>query len=66
MKLTPSESRLLDLIRAMPGASYCPGADTRVMPEVRRLLTRLERRGLLTVEQTDDGYRYSLTGGANG
>lgn len=66
MKLTPSESRLLDLIRAMPGSSYCPGADATATADTLRLIRRLERRGLLTVEQTDDGYRYSLTGASHG
>lgn len=59
MKLTPSEAKLLNLIRSV-GGSYCPGADVTVNREVRRLITRLERRGLLSVEQTDDGYRYSV------
>lgn len=60
MNLTPSEQKLVDLIRAMPGASYCPGADSQAAPEVHRLIRRLERKGVLLVEQTDDGYRYSV------
>lgn len=59
MKLTPAETRLLDLIRAA-GGTYCPGADSHATPEVNRLIRRLERRGLLSVEQTDDGFRYSI------
>lgn len=66
MKLTPSEQRLLDLINAMPGASYCPGSDARTTPEVRRIIRRLERKGVLNVEQTDDGYRYSMRESVNG
>lgn len=65
MKLTPSESRLLELIRAA-GGTYCPGADATATADTLRLIRRLERRGLLTVEQTDDGYRYSLTGASHG
>ena len=61
MKLSPSESRLLDLIRSV-GGSYCPGSEAVVSRDIRRLLARLERRGLVLIEQTDDGFRYSLTG----
>lgn len=66
MRLTPSEQRLVDLIRAMPGASYCPGADARPHSEVSRIIRRLERRGVLTVEQTDDGFRYTVREAVNG
>lgn len=62
MKLTPSEQRLLDLISAMPGGSYCPGADAKTTPEVRLLIRKLERKGALHVEGTDDGWRYSVRG----
>jgi hypothetical protein len=65
MKLTPDESTLINLISNMPGQSYCPGADSRATPEVNRIIRRLERKGLLAVTQTDDGYRYSLAGGDN-
>lgn len=64
MKLTPSEAKLVELIGAMPGASYCPGADTQATSEVHRIIRRLERKGVLSVEQTDDGYRYSVRGAA--
>lgn len=66
MKLTPAESTLINLISNMPGQSYCPGADSRATPEVNRIIRRLERKGILRVEDTDDGYRYSLAGGVNG
>lgn len=59
-KFTVSEQRLLDLIKAMPGGSYCPGADAKTTPEVQRLIRKLDRKGALDVEQTDDGYRYSV------
>ncbi|MEQ9634644.1 MAG: hypothetical protein RLW68_01020 [Devosia marina] len=64
MKLTPSESKLIELIEAA-GGSYCPGADVTAPPEVNRLVRRLERRGLLQVEMTDDGPRYGVVGNAN-
>lgn len=65
MKLTPSETRLISLIRNA-GGSYCPGNDASITSEVHRLLRKLERRGVLRVEQTDDGPRFSLAGGAHG
>lgn len=65
MKLTPSAQKLLDLIRET-GGSYCPGADAQVLPEVHRIIRSLVRKGLLQVEQVDDGYRYSLREGADG
>lgn len=61
MKLTPSEQKLIELIKAMPDASYCPGADSRPHSEVSRIIRRLERQGVLEVEMTDDGPRYSLS-----
>lgn len=64
MKFTPSEQRLIDLIKAMPGGSYCPGNEARATPEVNRIIRRLERQGVLEVTQTDDGYRYSVREGA--
>lgn len=59
MKLTPSESKLIELIEAA-GGSYCPGSDHTAPPEVNRLVRRLERKGLLSVEMTDDGPRYGV------
>lgn len=60
-KFTSSEQRLIDLIRAN-GGSYCPGVQAQTTPEVQRLIRKLERKGALDVEQTDDGYRYSVRG----
>lgn len=64
MKFNPSEQKLIDLIKAMPGGSYCPGADQSTTPEVRRIIRRLERQGVFDGEPTDDGYRYSVREGA--
>jgi hypothetical protein len=50
VKLTPSEAKLVELIKAMPGGSYCPGADMIPGIELQRLIRRLE--------STDDGPRY--------
>lgn len=66
MKLTPSETRLIELISAMPGGSYCPGADQSTTHEVRRIIRRLERKGALVVEPTDDGFRYTARVVSNG
>jgi predicted transcriptional regulator len=66
MKLTPSEAKLVELIKAMPGESYCPGADDRPHSEVSRIVRRLERQGVLSVEMTDDGPRYTVRDGADG
>lgn len=65
MKLTPSETKLVDLIRNA-GGSICPGKDASITSEVHRLLRKLERRGVLSVEETDDGPRFSIAGGAHG
>lgn len=66
MKLTQSEAKLVELISAMPGQSYCPGSDAQATSEVHRIIRRLERKGVLAVEQTDDGYRYSVREAAHG
>jgi hypothetical protein len=65
MKLTTSEDELVSLIRNA-GGSYCPGNDASITPEVHRLLRKLARRGVLRVEETDDGPRFSVTGGVHG
>ena len=65
MKLTPSEAKLLELISAMPGGSYCPSGEVPGY-EAQRLIRRLERKGVLSVEMTDDGPRYTVRGGADG
>jgi hypothetical protein len=66
VKLTPSEAKLVELIKAMPGGSYCPGADMIPGIELQRLIRRLERKGALHVESTDDGPRYYAWEAADG
>lgn len=63
MKLTPSEAKLVELISAMPNGSYCPGADTPTLGHVHALIRKLERKGALTIEATDDGPRYTVREG---
>lgn len=65
MKLTPGAQKLLDLIREA-GGSICPGSDFQASHDINRLLRNLERKGLLKVEQTDDGYRYTVREGDDG
>lgn len=60
MKLTPSEAKLVELISAMPAKSYCPGREATLTSEVNRLLRRLDRHGVLRVEATDDGPRFTV------
>ncbi len=59
MKFTPSEARLIELI-SLVGGTYCPGASAAISKETHRLIRKLERRGVLLVEPTDDGIRVSL------
>jgi len=65
MKLSPSENTLVELIRNA-GGSYCPGNDARATPEVNRLIRKLERKGVLSVEETDDGPRFIIREGGHG
>lgn len=64
MKLTPSEQTLLSLIQSV-GGSYCASADAQISSEVRRAANRLERKGLLRIEETQDGPRFTATGDNN-
>jgi DNA-binding IclR family transcriptional regulator len=64
-KLTPSENKLLELI-GNAGGSYCPGAVATISSATHKLIRRLQRQGVIIVEQTDDGFRYSLTEALHG
>lgn len=59
-KLTEQERSLLAHIAAV-GGSYCPGTDAGIPKAAHRVLGRLVTRGDLTVEETDDGPRFTLT-----
>jgi len=65
MKLSPSEAKLIELL-TNPGGSICVDADTRINSEVRRIATRLERKGLLLIEGTDAGPRFTLREAVHG
>ena len=60
MRPNPEEQRLLALI-SESGGSVCPGTDTSIPKAGHRALRRMERAGLLSVEETDDGPRFHLT-----
>lgn len=59
-KLSEQERQLLRRISDV-GGSICPGVDVLITGEARRSLNRMERAGLLSVEETDDGPRFTLT-----
>lgn len=65
MKFTQDEQNLIDLIRAA-GGSICPSDGLVLGASARRLLRRLERKGALTIEAVDSGFRYTVRGGGNG
>jgi hypothetical protein len=65
MKFNPSESTLLQLL-ANNGGSYCPGASATISSATHKLIRRLERRGVLLVEPTDDGERLTLVEAQHG
>lgn len=64
MKLTPSEQALVRLLD-QAGGSHCIGSDTRITSEVRRIANRLERKGVLIIEETQDGPRFTLREGGH-
>jgi DNA-binding transcriptional regulator PaaX len=43
------------------GGSICPGVDVQIPREGHKSLRRMERAGLLQVEDTQDGARFHLT-----
>lgn len=65
MKLTVAESTLLSLIQSV-GGSYCASADAQISSDTRKTAKKLERRGLLRIEDTQDGPRFTAVGGRHG
>ncbi|MET0438273.1 MAG: hypothetical protein ABW043_12355 [Devosia sp.] len=61
-KLTDQERQLLRFV-SEAGGSYCPGADTtaRIPRDGHKSLKRMAKDGFLTIEDTDDGPRFTLT-----
>lgn len=60
MKLTFTEQMLLHLLHEA-GGSICTSSDRRITKEVRRAANRLADKGLLSIEETQDGPKFSLT-----
>lgn len=61
-KLTDQERQLLRFV-SEAGGSFCPGSDTtaRIPKEGHKSLKRMAKDGFLTIEDTDDGPRFTLT-----
>ena len=59
-KLTDQERQLLELINSA-GGSVCPGTDASIPKAGHKSLRKMVTRGDLTVEETDDGPRFTLT-----
>jgi hypothetical protein len=59
-RLAPHEAEFLSLI-AQAGGSMCPGVDAAIPRAADKVLRRLVSRGDLSVEETDDGPRFTLT-----
>ena len=59
-KLTNQERQLLALISSA-GGSVCPGVDASIPKAADVSLRRMERAGLLRIEETDDGARFHIT-----
>lgn len=59
-RLSDQERQLLQLI-SNAGGSVCPGTDTVIPKAGHKSLRRMERAGMLRVEETDDGPRFHLS-----
>lgn len=61
-KLTDQERQLLRFV-SEAGGSFCPGSDTtaRIPRDGHKSLKRMAKDGFLTIEDTDDGPRFTLT-----
>lgn len=59
MKFNANEATFLDLLRNV-GGTYCPGAQSAPSKPTQKMIRRLERQGVVLVELTDDGPRYTL------
>jgi hypothetical protein len=59
MKLSTDELTLIRMLENC-GGSYCGDADSSLTRDARRLANRLERKGILIIEPTDAGPRFTL------
>ena len=65
MKLRPTEETLLRLLREA-GGSYCVDASSPIGRDVWRAANRLQSKGLLDIEETDAGPRFTVREAAHG
>lgn len=61
-KLSPDERQFLSIIE-QAGGSFCFGREDKVTAEAHRMLRRLDRAGVISVEPSDDGPRVSIRRG---
>ncbi|MFC3705656.1 hypothetical protein ACFOOL_12910 [Devosia honganensis] len=59
-KLSPGERQFLAIIQ-LAGGSFCFSREDKVTAEAHRMLRRLDRAGLISVEPSDDGPLVTLT-----
>lgn len=61
-KLTEQERQLLRFV-SDAGGSFCPGSDTtaHIPRDGHKSLKWMASKGFLTIEETDDGPRFTLT-----
>jgi hypothetical protein len=62
MKFTQAETRFINALIAN-GGSIAPDAGYKLKAEDHKTAKRLERRGVVTIEQVDTGERFSLREG---
>jgi len=58
-RLSPEEHQFLTIIE-QAGGTYCFGREDKINAEAHRMLRRLDRAGVISVEDTDDGPRVSI------
>jgi Mn-dependent DtxR family transcriptional regulator len=59
-KVSTAEQQFLSMI-ANIGGSHCFGREDKVTAEAHKMLRSLDRRGLVSVEPTDDGPLVTIT-----
>ena len=65
-KLSSKEQQFLSIIHRA-GGTHCFGRDDPISAGAIRMMRRLERAGIISVERTDDGPRVTLSdGGVHG
>lgn len=65
MKFSQDELTLIRMLENC-GGSYCGDADSKLTRDAMRIANRLERKGVLIIEATDDGPRFTLREAVHG